>query len=48
MTKIPMTVEGERRLKAELARLKSVERPASSKMRLVRSTFLTSLPPPML
>ena len=28
MTKIPMTVEGERRLKAELARLKSVERPA--------------------
>ena len=28
MTKTPMTVEGERRLKAELARLKSVERPA--------------------
>jgi transcription elongation factor GreA len=28
MTKIPMTVEGARRLKAELQRLKSVERPA--------------------
>ena len=28
MTKVPMTVEGEKRLKAELARLKSVERPA--------------------
>jgi transcription elongation factor GreA len=28
MTKIPMTVEGEKRLKAELARLKSVERHA--------------------
>jgi transcription elongation factor GreA len=28
MTKTPMTVEGARRLKAELARLKSVERPA--------------------
>jgi transcription elongation factor GreA len=28
MTKIPMTVEGEKRLKSELARLKSVERHA--------------------
>lgn len=28
MSKIPMTVEGEKRLKAELQRLKSVERPA--------------------
>ena len=28
MSKIPMTVQGEKRLKAELARLKSVERPA--------------------
>ena len=28
MTKIPMTVEGEKRLKAELARLKSVDRHA--------------------
>ncbi|MBS0319510.1 MAG: transcription elongation factor GreA [Proteobacteria bacterium] len=28
MSKIPMTVEGERRLKSELARLKTVERPA--------------------
>ncbi|MEP7061411.1 MAG: transcription elongation factor GreA [Betaproteobacteria bacterium] len=28
MTKIPMTIEGEKRLKAELARLKSVERHA--------------------
>jgi len=28
MTKVPMTVEGEQRLKAELQRLKSVERPA--------------------
>jgi transcription elongation factor GreA len=28
MSKVPMTVEGERRLKAELQRLKSVERPA--------------------
>ena len=28
MTKIPMTVEGERRLKSELTRLKSVERPS--------------------
>jgi len=28
MSKIPMTVEGEKKLKAELARLKSVERPA--------------------
>jgi transcription elongation factor GreA len=28
MTKIPMTVEGAKRLKSELARLKSVERPA--------------------
>lgn len=27
MTKTPMTIEGEKRLKAELARLKSVERP---------------------
>jgi transcription elongation factor GreA len=28
MTKTPMTVEGERRLKSELARLKTVERPS--------------------
>lgn len=28
MSKIPMTVEGEKKLKAELVRLKSVERPA--------------------
>ncbi len=28
MSKIPMTVEGERRLKSELARLKTVERPS--------------------
>jgi transcription elongation factor GreA len=28
MTKIPMTVEGERRLKSELVRLKTVERPS--------------------
>ena len=28
MTKVPMTVEGERRLKSELVRLKTVERPS--------------------
>ena len=43
MMKVPMTVEGAERLKAELQRLKSVERPAVIQAGALGAAFLAGL-----